>query len=508
MPSKVLIPLLAAASLAWLGAVCFLAERFNVPSADGILYSLPLAAATHPFDLGIPYLNDFGGYGTSWGHHWPGAMWLRGLIFFVLPYSRVGDVAVLSLFQWLTATSAAGAVWAATRKPWAAAAVWILILSDRLLLLANAGNRIESIAVAVVVSWFALSATGLDQRHSGWRWLVRTLAFLCPTLHPYGFVMGGVILGYDFLATRALTGSPRRECVTSLCAFLLGCGVVAAWFLTQPDAMRQFIANLALQKSFYQSWSSVIGGLGNYRVGGGPALWVAGLIASCLLAAGWAGGNKRPVAPISAAWRILAPGLFVTVTLIHTVTRCENFHYLAFGSPFAVMMLAVVAGGTSPGFLRWLSIPALAAITAMHGILIPYRFFQFKQAGMPDLGAEFSTVLEKIPPNRKVFIPHPFWPAAIADQQHEIRWFTVPIASTRETRQNYEREAYADAKPGDILIIENGGAGQADKFGLYPTFPTHPPATDQWIQIDNHKLLFPGTVPWGLDLSIYEFRKN
>lgn len=500
----------AAISLLWLVASCLLAERFNVPSGDGILYSLPLAAAKHPFDLGIPFLNDFDGYGSSWGHHWPGAMWLRGLIFFALPYSRMADVAVLAMFQLLAAATASCLVWATTRKLWPAAATLILILSDRLLLLACAGNRFESIPVAVVLLLFANSAAGLDRRHAGWRWLMRTLAFLCPTLHPYGLVTGAMILGYDCLAARRQGTSPR-ECGLRMGAFVLGCVAVAAWFGTQPDALRQFAANLALQKSFYQDWNSVIHGLGNYRAGGGLALWGTGVVAACLLAAGWPALKNGSFVPPGPAWRFLAPTLFASVIAIHTLTRCENFHYLAFGSPFAVMMAGVAAARIPAGtraVFRWIPAAALSAITAMHGILLPYRILQFKQAGMPDLGAELSAVLRQVPANRTIYIPSLFWPVAIHDRTHEIRWSTFPVASPRQVRERYEREAYAAAKPGDTLIIDNAGARQPDRFGVHPTFAQLPPDPSKWARVADRKLLFPGSIPWGLDLSVYEFREK
>jgi hypothetical protein len=525
----------AVIAASWLMLVCLLAERYNIPSGDGILYSLPLALAKHPFDLGIPFLNNFDGYGCWWGHHWPGAMWLRGVIFFALPYSRTADVAVLSLFQLLTAATAAGVVWTATRKLWPVAATVLLILSDRLLLLACAGNRFESIAVAVVLLWFANCVTGLDHRHAGWRWLMRAIALLCPTLHPYGLALGLVILGFDCLGARRQGAVASQEAWVRLAAFALGCLAVAGWFGTQPEALRQFAANLAIQKSFYQNWNAVIAGLGNYRGGGGLVLWGAGLIASGALAVGWRAGATRSQAAIPPALRFLAPALFVTVIAIHAVTRCENFHYLAFGTPFAVIMVGVVAariagtrrhrGGlsatsespsparrhalvASPTYalaLRWLPAVAVWLIVLMHATIIPFRVCQFMRAGCPDLNAGMASVLEGIPANRAVYIPQLLWPAAADDRNHEIRWSTLPLASPRQARQRYEHLAYAKAKPGDVLIVDNTSAAAVDRFGVQPTFPQLPPDPAKWLLLDETKQLFRGAVPWGLDLAIYEF---
>jgi len=520
MPPKAAIGIGAALAAIWLIVVCQLAARFNIPSGDGILYSLPFAAAKHPFDLGIPFLDNFDGYGSSWGHHWPGAMWLKGMVFFVLPYSRTADVALLSVFQLLAAVTAAWVVWKTTARVWPAAAALVLLLSDRLLVVACAGNRFEPIAVAVVVALLAHCVTGCGNRGAGWRVATCLLFFLCPTLHPYALVLGGIILGFDCLSHGRRHGG---DCVLRAGAFALGCLAVIAWFVIQPDALRQFTANLAIQKSFYHDWNSVWDGLGNYRLGGGWMLWLAGLAAAGLLMAGWNSARNASQLPLSPALRFLAPALLIAVITIHTVTRCENFHYLAFGTPFVVIMVCVLAarivhgpasarhpdpGGTNCGFrsmLRWLSAAVLGILVLVHATILPFRVLQFVRAGCPDINAEISSVLDRIPANRAVFIPHLMWPAATHDRTHEICWFTFPVASPRQVRAHYERLAYAKAKPGDILIVDNLGAAGPDLFGLYPTFPLLPPDPARWKLTDTTKHLYHGSVTWGLDLSVYEF---
>lgn len=508
MPSKSAIAVTAFASLVWLIVVSTLAIRFNVPSSDGIMYSLPFAAAHGPLEFDIPFLDNFDGYGRAWGHHWPGAMWVKAVIFQFVPYSRGADVVILSLFQLLTAITAAGIVWRATCKLWPAALTLVIVLSDRLLLLTCAGNRFETIPVAVVILLIAGFQCRPGTRNATWRWLMASLAFLSPTLHPYSLALGGIIVGSEFLVARR-NNSPTQLRDTALpVAFILGCAILTGWFVLQPEALKQFSNNLDLQKSFYQSWNSVIGGLTNYRLGGGLALWGAGIIASGLWIAGYPKLNTSCHGPLSSEWRFLIPILFLTVILIHTLTRCENFHYLTFGSPLAAIMICIYTGTamtSSRRPIRWLPAAGVAGIAALHAILLPYRVLQFRNAGMPDLDAEYSAILNAIPAEKTVFIPHPMWPAAITDKRHQIRWFTLPIASRRELRKAYEKTAYADAKPGDMLIVDHGGTGQTDRFGLYPTFSITPPDPALWTPTENHKHLFEGSMPWGIDLSIYTF---
>jgi len=289
-------------------------------------------------------------------------------------------------------------------------------------------------------------------------------------------------------------------------AFVLGCIAVGAWFLTQPDALRQFIANLAVQKTFYQNWNSVAAGLANYRLGGGVMLWVAGGISAWVLASGRSSARGPSPVAISPAFRFLAPALFATVIVVHTVTRCENFHYLAFGTPFAVIMVCVVAARID-GACR-VPVVVLGLIVLTHATILPFRLLQFIRAGCPDLNADISSMLGTLPANGAVYIPHLFWAAAANDRTHEIRWSTLPIASPRQVRHGYELFAYAKPKPGDILIVDNTSAAVADRFGTQPTFPLRPPDPSRWKMLETRRHLFQASVPWGLDLSVYEFAEQ
>lgn len=512
-PSLSRIGMACAVALAagWLALVAVLASRFSLPSADAILYSLPLAAARHPFDLGIPFLDGFNNYGSTWGHHWPGSMWVKGLIFSVLPYSRMADVIVLSLFQLLLATVAAGAVRTTTSNRWLAAGVWILLLSDRLLLFTCAWNRFEPIAVAAILVWFNLAFIQARPLGLTGIWSARVAAFLSPTLHPYAVVLGAMIAAFDLLQCRR-QDLPIKESAIRLGCFLLGGAAAASWFVLQPEALRQFAANVSLQKSFYQSWGTVLSGLGNYRLGGGLFLWGVALVAGISLALGLV---RIPSTDLrSAAFRYLAPALFIAVIAIHTLIHCENYAYLTFGTPFAAMIVAVFAwsvysktraGGTIGKLARALPSAVFVLALLLHAIILPYRILQFVQAGCPDLQNEIASVLRDLPRDKVVYIPHLMWAAAAQEQDRPIRWFTFPVASTPTVRKDYESAAYSQAKPGDFLIVDNFDAASIDRFGTHPTFPVLPPDPQRWSPFASKKLLLPGSVPWGIDLTIYQF---
>src|SRR5690349_11059955 len=91
-------------SLVWLVLNTLVIARFRLPDSDSIMYGLPLAFSKGPFSLHTPMIGDFPPYSVAWGHHWPGAMWVRSVIFSVLPFERWADIALLLLFVWIAAT--------------------------------------------------------------------------------------------------------------------------------------------------------------------------------------------------------------------------------------------------------------------------------------------------------------------------------------------------------------------------------------------------------------------
>jgi hypothetical protein len=511
MTAKPLITAGVLISLVWLFVVCLLAIRFRVPSADGIMYSLPFAATGNPFDFGIPFLNNFREYGSSWGHHWPGSMWLRGFIFQIVPYSRLGDVAVLSTFQLMSAFMTGMLVWKTTGRMTHSAAAVAIVLSDRLLILCCSGNRFEAIPIAAILVLYA----GSRETSSGWRsefhrWMGPPAAFLCAVLHPYSLILGGTIVLWDCIVPGLRGSNAHTGRTPRLAAFLLGCSSLVAWFLADPEAYKQFAINMELQNSFYHNWNSVIDGLSNYRLHAGLILWASALACLPVLFSSHQALASSHIAPLRAHDRYLAPLLFLMTIAVHTLTRCENFNYLAIGTPFAVIIVFTTLPRLErclPPSFRWLATTAIAAIALLHASVLPHRILQFWKAGMPDLHREYTDVLKQIPPGRTVYIPHSLWPAAAEDKTHTIRWFTFPVASRRDVREDYERLAYQETMPGDILIIENSGARRPDRFGLYPTFKIIPPDPSIWQHVRDHEHTFTGSIPWGIDLSVYEFRE-
>ena len=504
-------------SFIWAWVCVMLAERFSIPSADGIMYSLPFAQARHALDLGVPFLQDFRGYGNHWGHHWPGAMWLRGVAFQILPYSRGADLWILYGFQWLVATCTAALVWKRTGSSWRSVAVWVVLLSDRLMLQACAGNRFESVAIsAVMLMLFDHMTIHRLSDKLTWRVLMCISAAIAASAHPYSLILGGAILGIELWEARK---KPRRstDLPWKVSGYLVGIAACVIWFLWHPVAYQHLLENLALQKSFYRNpfafWSS----LQNYRLFGGLVLWFSGfLVAVGLLMRYKRDGSLDQQA--SHDRRLLVPvAMLALIAVIHVVSQCENFHYLAFGAPLALILIASVGGvpqrrravqqaNSTPfsSWARWVSASVLALLVLLHGTIVPFRLFQFAKAGFPNFADDYRNALAQLAEDRTILIPHDFWAAAIQFPRRDVRWFTFPIASKKETRKAYEDLIYPHLKPGDLLILPSANVVIEDRFGVYPTFPIAPPDPQQWKLLSETNRTFSGSMDWSMGHRVYE----
>ena len=164
---SILLPLLAlfVVSTAWL------IVRFRVLDLDSIMYGLPLAFAKGPFSLSIPLIGDFPPYSTVWGHQWPGAMWIRGAIFSVIPFERWLDISLLLSLQVGAAFLAGYLVWSLTRGPAVAICTTLIILSDRVLIAGLQLHRFEALTILALVALMAalIKTSGGGGKGGGWR---------------------------------------------------------------------------------------------------------------------------------------------------------------------------------------------------------------------------------------------------------------------------------------------------------------------------------------------------
>ena len=275
---------------------------------------------------------------------------------------------------------------------------------------------------------------------------------------------------------------------------------------------------MELQKSFYVHQGAVWNGLQHYRLQGGLLLWLAGLMAGLY----WLGrGRQKADADRDSARKVwsmrLVAVLLLVIVFIHEVARCENFSYLAFGAPLAILLIATTGRhqnqgdqngpNTSLKLKHWqakCSLGVLVVLVFLHGIILPFRCLQFAKADFPNFAARYREVFQQLPSNRTLLIPHDFWAAAVEYPNRDIRWFTYPIASTEQTRKNYEQQIYPNLAAGSILILPAATEGIDDRFGVYPTFPINPPDPRVWQLLSSYEERFPGSTAWSFGYQVYE----
>ncbi len=493
----------------WILSTAWLIVRFRGLDSDSIMYGLPLAFSKGPFSLAIPWIGSFPPYSESWGHHWPGAVWLRGAIFAVIPFERIFDISLLLALQMAAAWLIGALVWDASRSRIAAFAGFLIIASDRVLITGIQLHRFEAPAVlALVLLFCGLARTaGMASSRS---WLIASAigAFAAACTHPFAMLVGAGLTGLGVVDWIVFRNRRALSALIPPAAFGLGLGALAIYYFAVPGAWPQFHENLFLQNSFNQASRLImLSHLVHYR-GMGHALWL-------LAAAGffivpirlW-----RDSDPLKAfvAWAM--PLAALAIPAIFFLTRSVNNSYLVLGTPFAAALVAtaagLVAGCSIPRGLRAVALGVIALLALGFFTVYPYRWLQFFKAGMPDFPRAMNQIVEKVPAGSRLYIPPPLWDASRAVAgQHDVRLWTFCIASPLERRVAYEKLAYSDTREGDYLIVDRLATRRGDPWGILPTFEIFPPDERFWTKEFEEIRKFPGAGnDFGYDLVLYRFK--
>ena len=517
---SILLPLLAllVVSTAWL------IVRFRVLDSDSIMYGLPLAFAKGPFSLSIPLIGDFPPYSTVWGHQWPGAMWIRGAIFSVIPFERWLDISLLLSLQVGAAFLAGYLVWSLTRGPAVAICTTLIILSDRVLIAGLQLHRFEALTILALVALMAalIKTSGgqgkgegaeiqnpkskIQNFPSNWAAGGLIAAFVAACTHPFGMAMAAGFVGMagiDWLILR------RRAAMAALipsAGFVLGLASVGVYYFLVPGAREQFVSNVALQNSFNEG--SRLGffttHLRYYHWLGYP-LWAAVLVSVPFVFVTLS--RRRDAGASFAAWALPLAALAIPALFI--LTRSANNSYATLGTPFAAILVATAVGlihRAKHPLRRAALIGLLCFLTLGFLSVYPYRWYVFVKSGMPDFPGALQAVVNRMPEGVRVYIPPPLWDVASHDKSRDYRLYTLSIASPWTTRLAYEKKVYAEAKPGDFLVIDRVSGKTGDPWGILPTFETRPPDARYWKPAFESIRRIPGAGnDFGYDLAVYEF---
>lgn len=500
------------ASLVWLLVNIYLSIHFRLPNSDSIMYGLPLTVAKGPFDLKIPYLGDFESYGRAWGHQWPGGMWIRAGIFTIVPFTREADMAFYLGCQWLSAFLIGYLIWNTTRNRWLVVGAFLMMLSDRLVMISLELHRFEALAVLSVVA-LTTFAWKLGPGIS-WPWYLMggAAAFFAPMVHPYAGPLAALLLTLLLFKAFFLRECAKRDAVLMWGLFAAGIAAMASWFFFQPEAWEQYARNMALQKSFSKNFNVIWPQLAvAYRAQSGRILWLFAIVVS----AGFLAGRPALLKTIPgfSFLRMALPGVLVGTIFLQTVTRCNNYVYLIMGNGAGIAMIAIMVQALmrSKSPWRWVGQALTAVFLAtvlLWAAITPYRFYQYARAGLPDFRRVTDGLLKDIPAGRKVYFPPPLWDSVTRlHLNHDYRLWTFAVASSEDRRKRYEDKAYFDAAPGDILIVDCLALQGPDTWGYLPTRNIVPPDERKWKLIKKERKLFPGgNVDFGYDFEVYEYK--
>lgn len=479
------------------------------------MYGLPLAFAKGPFSLSVPFLGDFPPYSTVWGHQWPGAMWLRGAIFAIVPFSRGLDISLLLSLQFASGLLLGLLVWKTTQSRLASLGTFLIVVSDRVIIAGLEYHRFETISIlALVLLYFGLTITSGPKEVAGrgarvkspWWFVVSSLGgFGAACAHPFAMALAGGILGMGVVDWAILRRRSFASVAFPLLGFLAGLGSVALYFWLLPQALEQFRANIVLQNSFNGGTPLAFFNHLRYYRGLGITLWIGAMASGCVLLIAWMKGKTPQERWIS--WTMLP--LVLSVPLLFALTRSSNANYAAFAIPFAALCCGMAAGFLTDRLQPILRhLPAMGVLVLAFGFafVYPYRWFVFVKSGMPDFPSEMRAILNSIPPGTRVFIPPALWSEATKDPNREYRLCSLYIASPWETRLAYETKVYAEAKPGDVLIVDLLPGNYADEWGILPTFEMYPPDPAAWKPLFGKKKIISGAGRhFGYDLGVYHF---
>lgn len=491
----------------WALATAWLIYRFNYLGTDSVLYGLPLADSKGPLSLSIPMLGDFPSYSGIWGHHWPGAMWVRGLFYSLFPFERLTDITLLVIAQYCTGVCIGLLAWRSCRSVFASVCATIIVCMDRSALSTVVDHRFECISILSTVILY-ISSCFTTHRNPSKKWLAAgsLAALMAGWSHPFSMLLaGGVIflVAMDWLIWR---DRAFRSVLIPATSYLMGICAAAGYYLAVPEAREQFLNNLALQSSF-SSGDRLIFFTYLQRISfAAVLLWAGGLAASFWLAY----NSKTAVDGFQRYVRLSLAAMIWAVPALFVMTATGHIVYLSFGTPFTSAGLAIALGSLlSRDRLAYRTIAYLGLAIPTFAFLAYYsfRWLVFFQSGRPDFPTELREIYGLVPAGHRVYLPPVIWDAARKDTTRETRLWTLSVAAPREIRLAYEEYAFNDIKADDYLIIDRLSFAHRDEWGVLPTYEIHPPDPEVWEHVQDCRRSIAGhSGSTGYDLGIYRFK--
>lgn len=460
------IPLLAGfliVGLAWAALSMWTGWHVIKPGFPDGFQSVGAALGRHPGHLAWPFVGTFEGYDQTWGYHWFGWPMVRSWLGVFLPWSSLGDAALLHVLRFGVAVHVALLVHARFRSNTGAWVGFLTVLFHRGWFASMAFlDRPET--WASVLLWFA-AVPLLSSSPRKWHgWVAAICLVFAPSAHPLALAGGGII---------ALAGTFRdgRKALWKWWLPLFA-GMVwfACYYQSDPIRLHQLKDTLGsmrgLKSGMVQTFARLFLDPRNVFFSA-PLL----CITACSALAWWRAdkptrAEATPVLALSMALALLAP-LYLIATghpnIGHGATVAP---FIGFAAGVAFHLMSRFSRGWSR--LGRLALGGQALACGLPLVLATIAVAAFKPSS-PRERARQVLAEALATGSGSVFIPLSLWEAAAERPEEEwkrIRFTTFPNLVPNERRVTYEKQSLSILSDGDILVVDGDGA--SDPAGILP----------------------------------------
>jgi len=504
--------------LIWATWIFVLDYRFALPEREAWCLFGPAMGAGFPLALKTPLLGSFLGADHAWCLHWPGVPLIESCLLPLLSWLSpvAARITLMLFFQAAAAFLTYRLIRSYIGSAWIGLGAAAIILADRDFLNAVSLARPEPLTCVVLLVYMLQMSNGANLvRTNGAAMIAAGCMFLFPWVHPVMLSIGFILCAYAFWRARHL-GASWLCSLRMPAAYGAGLIAFASWLWFHRVAWPQFRDHASMNWAFFGPQGTFLPflRLATHTFDGvsfplySPLfvyLAALGLCVVMVISRGWWSTPPLLVEDGSSTlheggaqtldWAL--PLVTIASAMALTVVQPDPIYPLVV-LPEAVLLAAaffVLAA-------RRLRLPVIAApcsalllLACYHGLTFITRFEKLARAGYPNLTAEARRIFEGIPAANHVFIPELLWEDAI---RHPSGFLmnTLPQTSSPAMRSAYESYIYAQAQPGDVLIV--------DRFNSHPI--DNPPDLTGWDLIQHHEHVFHHRVDWGYDVDVYRMR--
>jgi|GEM_PF-4320304 len=471
---------------------------------DAYQYSAPFALQHSFLNFSIPLIGDFLPYSDHWGYQWPFYMILKSGLYAVIPYSPSLDKLLSLAFVSLGGITLFAGLSRIMHRPWAGLLCAIAYMMDEILSYTSESTRPEPLTALLLMGvLFAVELLAAGKHRQRALAFLALAFFLLPGLHPHGLtIAGGLVVLHWMIFRRWNSGGKRFDSYVPLVAYVLGILVFLSWFQLFPVAGEQMRVNRLVQALIYETatrFTFFQMFLPRHLLWSGYVLWVPAIILSLAVAFRFLLSYGKSGGPLPRPCLVYSAAIIGALPVLGFIFRIDNYWHFAIGLPAAYLILGAFAAKPElpqAGGDRW-RVPILGFLAFSGMIILALAGARYVRAGCPVMVAEQKKILSNYSAAPRIYIPLTLWESAIAVRPDSARFFTFPLPMLRKVREQYEAQTYAEAKSGDVMLVELSPG--LDRLQMQPCGQFDPPDPKEWEFVARHLR----NPPWNWDILAY-----